>query len=243
MRPSDQSRTPRFRKIIDDLRARIVGGNLLAHAPLPSERELAETYDVSRMTARRALEALEVEGLAYAESRRGRFVSPQRVTYDISKTISFAASAKAKGIALEISVVDAERLGASDAIAERLGVKSGTPIFRYTRLFKTGHHPILIETEHVLAERCPDFLDHDLRQSTSRLIETEYGIAASAGDIVIRLRSIDNGEAKLLGLTSSQAAIELTQLISDQSGAPFCFGRQLWRGELAEFTATALVRT
>ena len=89
---------PRFRQIVDVLRHEIVTGTLSEHEALPSERVIAEQHDVSRMTARRALETLELEGLAYNEQRRGRFVSPPRLTYDISRMVSFAADAQARGI-------------------------------------------------------------------------------------------------------------------------------------------------
>ncbi len=61
---SDTPARPRFRQIVDVLRQQIVDGDLPVHAALPSERVIAEQHDVSRMTARRALEALELEGLA-----------------------------------------------------------------------------------------------------------------------------------------------------------------------------------
>ena len=67
------SETPRFRQIVEVLRRDIVTGALSVHEALPSERGIAEQHDVSRMTARRALETLELEGLAYNEQRRGRF--------------------------------------------------------------------------------------------------------------------------------------------------------------------------
>jgi len=36
-------------------------------------------------------------------------------------------------------------------------------------------------------------------------------------------------------------AIALEQVIRDSDGSAFCFGSQIWRGELAEFSAQAIV--
>ena len=83
---------------------------------------------------------------------------------------------------------------------------------------------------------------HSLEQSTTRLMAEEYNRPAHSGDISIRMRALNETEAKLLGLPTYQAGIELEQIILDHIGQPFCFGRQLWRGELAEFTAHAIVR-
>lgn len=56
-------------QIADALRAAIVGGELKVGAPLPSERELAERYDVNRSSVREALLRLEAWGLV--EIRQG----------------------------------------------------------------------------------------------------------------------------------------------------------------------------
>lgn len=223
------------------LRQKIVGGALLEHAALPSERVIAEQHDVSRMTARRALEALEAEGLAYSVDRRGRFVSPQRLKYDISRTVSLTAEAYANGVALEIDVIERDETQADAALAMQLGVPIGEALFEYTRLFKVDGHAIFIETEHVIAGRCPGLLDHDLSQSTTRLLEEHFGVFAEVGDIVIRMRGMRKDEAALLGLAAGHAGVELEQVIRDKSGAPFCAGRQIWRGELAEFSACTMV--
>ncbi len=73
----------RFRQIFESIRSEIVAGVLSEHAALPSERAVAAQYRVSRMTARRALEVIETQDLAYSEGHRGRFVSPKRIRYDI----------------------------------------------------------------------------------------------------------------------------------------------------------------
>ena len=235
------SETPRFRQIVEVLRRDIVTGALSVHEALPSERGIAEQHDVSRMTARRALETLELEGLAYNEQRRGRFVSPPRLTYDISRMVSFAADAQAQGTALEIELIAAGKAWADARVAAVLELSQGAELHEYTRVFRTGGHAILVETEHVIASRCPDLLDHDLRQSTTRLLEQHYYIRAHDGDITIRMRGMNAVEAEQLGRPENHVGIELEQVVRDASGAPFCLGRQMWRGELAEFSARAIV--
>ena len=72
----EKTTLPLFRQIVEHLKNQIHTGILSVHEALPTERLVAEQHGVSRMTARRALEAIEAEGLAYSEDRRGRFVSP-----------------------------------------------------------------------------------------------------------------------------------------------------------------------
>lgn len=233
--------SPKFRQIVDHLRDRVVSGAFGPHAALPSERALAEMFDVSRMTARRALEALDAEGLSYSEGRKGRFVSPRRLVYDISRMVSLVADAQARGRALTIEVVSCETVQADDRVSQALAVPRGTTLHRYTRRFSTEGHAAFLETEHVIASRFPGFLDLDLRQSTTRLLEQHYGARARTGDITIRMRAMQPDEAELLGLEPYHPGIALEQVTRDSDGTAFCFGAQIWRGEMAEFSAQAIV--
>ncbi len=233
--------SPRFRQIVDHLRQEIVDGTRQQHSVLPPERIMADSHKVSRMTARRALEALEAEGLAYSQGRKGRFVSPKRVAYNISGMVSFAADAKAAGVDLEIELIEKKTSHADARLSSALSVEVGEKLHEYTRLFRTQCHATFIETEFVIAKRFPDLLTHNLHQSTTQLLEQCYATSAHTGDIIIRMRALQCREATLLGMAAHQSGIELEQVIRDEAGVAFCFGRQIWRGELAEFSAQANV--
>ncbi len=77
---------PITHRITSDLRKQIQEGTLVPGALLPSEPELARAYDVSRQTARTALQALEREGLVIVRPRRGRLVrSGERLHWHLSE--------------------------------------------------------------------------------------------------------------------------------------------------------------
>lgn len=63
-----------YRRIADDLRQRIMAGDLLPGVMLPSEHQLAELHGASRGTIRSALALLEDEGLIELVRGRGRRV-------------------------------------------------------------------------------------------------------------------------------------------------------------------------
>ncbi|MDR3493384.1 MAG: phosphonate metabolism transcriptional regulator PhnF [Ancalomicrobiaceae bacterium] len=66
---------PLWRRVETALRQQILGGGFKPGAQLPSDRQIATAYGASRMTARRALAALEQEGLLRIEHGNGTFVS------------------------------------------------------------------------------------------------------------------------------------------------------------------------
>jgi GntR family transcriptional regulator len=66
---------PPYRQIANWLRGRIEAGDFRPGIdPLPSEKELVETFEVARETARRAVAVLRDEGLVRTVPQRGTYV-------------------------------------------------------------------------------------------------------------------------------------------------------------------------
>ncbi|MFD2422203.1 winged helix-turn-helix domain-containing protein [Amycolatopsis pigmentata] len=63
-----------YETMADHIEARIMSGELRPGDPLPAERKLAEDYEVSLGTARRATEALRHRGLVVTLRSKGTFV-------------------------------------------------------------------------------------------------------------------------------------------------------------------------
>ncbi|MEM8687697.1 MAG: GntR family transcriptional regulator, partial [Pseudomonadota bacterium] len=210
------------------------------HSALPSERAVADQHGVSRMTARRALEAVEAEGLAYTAERKGRFVSPPRLNYPVSSMANFLTDAEENGVDLEVEVIAAGECSADAAMARVLRVAEGETLSEVTRLFLNGGHATFLETEYVIARRSDKLLKaHDA--AAKPLAAQRFSPFGHDADIVIRMRPLSAAEAELLGLSPNQAGIEAEQLVRDDTGHAFCFSRQIWRGELAQFSARAIV--
>ena len=127
-------------RISDDLRSQIHNGSLGPGALLPSEPELAREYNVSRQTARSALQALEREGLVIVRPRRGRVVrSNQRLHWHLSEferpdhtvlTTSDAWETDIEGQGHDPTRQDleVERISPPETIATRLNLDPRTDI-------------------------------------------------------------------------------------------------------------------
>ncbi len=66
---------PMYQQIVQQLRRKIVQGELSPGSALPSVRQLAADLTVSVITVRRAYEELEREGLIYSRQGMGNFVA------------------------------------------------------------------------------------------------------------------------------------------------------------------------
>jgi DNA-binding GntR family transcriptional regulator len=115
-----------YREIAQALRESIQSGELAPGALLPSESEVSSRWTVSRVTARRALSALEGDGLIDTVAGRGRFVK-------VTGTEQKRAGSRAETIADEIrsaivagTVVAGARIDSEATLSERYGVARGT---------------------------------------------------------------------------------------------------------------------
>ena len=63
--------------ILDDMKAKILRGEYPVGSKLPSERELSEYYNVSRIPVREALKALSDMGILEIKRGAGTFVKRQ----------------------------------------------------------------------------------------------------------------------------------------------------------------------
>src|SRR5690349_12565923 len=127
---------PRFGQIADVLRDRIVRGVYPPGHPLPSEPELSQEFDVSRITINRAVGLLRSDGLVRVRRGRGTFVRAIPViTREASHRFEDrergrgAFDVEVRGLGLEPrQEATVERLPASERAADLLQVPLGTEL-------------------------------------------------------------------------------------------------------------------
>jgi GntR family transcriptional regulator len=220
------------------LRDQIAAGQLGAHAPVPSERVLSERYQVSRMTARHALDTLTLEGCLYRTPRQGTFVAEPRLRFSVgSFTKNMAAADRAPGTeVLSATTVD------PDAVVSRLlGIPPGGRVHVLQRLRTALDEPVAIENIQLSAARFPDMLEHDLTGSLWALMREHYGVRPLKADARVVAVTLDRFEAEALGVKAGSPAIVLTRTVFDDGDDVVELARDLYRGDRAEFSVTAPV--
>jgi GntR family transcriptional regulator len=91
-----EGRGPLYRRLEERFRHAIESGALKPEQALPSERDLAEDFAVSRITIRKALDGLVASGLLNRRQGAGTFVAG-RVEKSFSKLTSFSEDMAARG--------------------------------------------------------------------------------------------------------------------------------------------------
>src|SRR5256885_4107636 len=111
---------PRYYQLKEIMRERVRAGEWQPGDLIPSERELSETYSISRMTARQAITDLVNEGLFYREQGRGTFVADNRITQQLLQLTGFTEDISTRGQRPSTIVLSAAMHPADAIAAQRL---------------------------------------------------------------------------------------------------------------------------
>ena len=90
-------REPLYLRIYNEIAGQIAAGTLSPDGRLPPERVISEQMGVSRATVRRALAALEAEGIIEAVQGRGTFVTAPPLVEPPNALMSFTELARRRG--------------------------------------------------------------------------------------------------------------------------------------------------
>jgi GntR family transcriptional regulator len=237
-RRTPERTSPLYLWLAQMLREQIEAGQIDAHGTVPSERVLSERYDVSRMTARHALETLTLEGYLYRHPRRGTFVAEPRLRFSVgSFTREMTQAARTPGTeVLSVATVDPDAV-----VAEQLGVPAGGRVHVLQRLRSAMGEPVAIEHIQLSAARFPDLLEHDLAGSLWVLLRSRYDVHPAKADARVVAVTLDKFEAEALGAKPGSPALVLTRTVYDAEGGVVELARDVYRGDRTEFEVTAPV--
>jgi GntR family transcriptional regulator len=169
-------RRPRFEQIADALRTEIREGLYPPGRKLPSERELSERFEVSKVTARQAIVQLRGEGLVTSRVGYGVFVaaSPplRRLSGDILRGEGLYGAFDRLGLVPNVATT-IRREPATEEVAEALGVELGAEVLVHTRLARVeGEPPVFLATNYfpaMVAEAVPELGNESERGLTKWL--------------------------------------------------------------------------
>ena len=185
---------------------------------LPSEKELAELYDVSRNTLRKALKTLEEEGMIERRHGSGTYLRNKHFQASVTHLDSFTEIAKNEGKTPTSQILKFELQTASDEIANSLRVTLGEPVYYAKRLRLIDNIAMQVEETWLSASRFPDLTIAHMKKSKFSYIENECGVKIMGCYESIQPILPSPEVAKLLHSSALDPIIRMqTQAVDEQS--------------------------
>jgi GntR family histidine utilization transcriptional repressor len=228
------SAKPRYQQLKDLIIDRIASGELRPSDRVPSEHELVEAMNVSRMTANRALRELHDEGYVDRIAGRGTYVSDFRSQSHLVAVQNIADEIVRRGHSHSCRVLRQSRQRARGEVAKALDVEQGTDVFHLLLVHAENGAPVQVEDRHILASFAPECLEQDFATTTpsayltsvAPLQEAEQVVRASMPNPAIRKSlAMDEGEPTLVIVRRTWS-----------NGQPVTFGRFHHPGSRYELT-------
>jgi GntR family histidine utilization transcriptional repressor len=190
-------------------------GRWPAGALMPSEAELVERFGVSRMTVNRALRELQAEGLLVRRQGAGTFAAPLHRVASQLTIRDLHDEIESGGHAHSASVHLARQEAATPALAERLGLQPGAPVFHTLIVHRRDGVPLQCEDRYVNPAAAPGYLGVDFTTTTpthyllqvAPFWEAQYGIEAAAPTAE---------EARLLGIPAREPCLIVVRRTEDR---------------------------
>lgn len=142
---------------------------------LPTEGELCETYQVSRVTVRRAIEELVEEGILKRDHGKTATVAPKSIPRSLNRLGGLHEELTKAGIKCSSYLLNAKETEADEKLSDSMGIEVGTPLYRIERLRYADGNPISHQILYIIKELCPE-LEFSALTSTSlyELFEKQY---------------------------------------------------------------------
>lgn len=228
---------PLYLQLKNLLKEQIQSGILKPHDMLPSERELEERYDISRMTARHALTALEDENLVYRKQGRGTFVTEPKIKQGVLKLSSFTEEMKSKRIKAGAKVLRIKVFSGDDAIANKLDASVEEKLVMIQRLRTGNGDPIALETSVLRRKYCPGIENIDLNdQSLCKTLEDQYQVYCGLAKQTLQAKLADKYEASVLGICEGEPTMYLERVSFIEDGVtPIEYVRYTYPGDKYKF--------
>lgn len=232
--------TPLYHQVYLVLRQKILNGECDPQTALPGEHQLAAQYGVSRVTVRRTLEALELEGLVNRRRGVGTFpveqAAERQERYNIGGLTDQAARQASQTEAATISI---EVIATPAEVAAHFG-PGQAEVTRIVRRRTAGLEPYTVMNAY-LPQAVAASLGSEALQSDSLPMALEQaGMALVRAEHMITATVADDISATRLQVPVGAPLIAMRTLFSTANDTPVALIEALFRPDRYEYRTTLL---
>lgn len=164
-----------YRMVMSDIKQNILN-NKYAGMRLPDERSLAEHYQVSRSSMKRALGLLAEQGIIFKKRGSGTFINPlylknQALFRYEGSNLGITDSFKVPGKKQSIKLLHFHVVKASPEIAQDLFLNRDDFVYEFKRLRLLDEQPFMIETGYLPIKIVPELKAEYLQSSLFNYLE------------------------------------------------------------------------
>ncbi len=235
---SKNSQQPLYEQVKERLHSKIQQGEYPPLSQLPSENELSELFNVSRITVRQALHKLSQEGLIFKVHGKGTFVSKPKAYQNITQLQGFAEAMSHTGHQILNEVLSVKFIEAPIKVASKLKVSIRSQVVEIKRVRLLNNEPVSYELTYLpaslgeqLVEKNVDLRSTDIFSAIERDLDLPLGYA----DLNIDAIKADDELAQLLAVDVNTPILRVERLTHDAQNRPIDYEYLYFSGESFQY--------
>lgn len=211
------SRTPLYSQLMEVLIGKIEK-TMDDNDQLPSEREICETYDLSRTTVRQALDELEKENYIYKIHGKGTFISPKRYNQDLISFYSFTEEMKKVGRKPKSEVIGFELRESGEKLANIFKQNKDDLVYKITRIRKADEIPMMYEVTYLPFGRFEELTKEKLEKNPMyEVFLSEYNARITSAEEVFEPILTNKLESVYLGIKEGSPSLKIERFTCEGS--------------------------
>lgn len=210
--------TPLYKQLEETLRKEIDSGKQAPGSRFPTENELSQSYQVSRVTVRKALDELSKQGYLTRKPGKGTFVAEKKIQRGLSGVLCYSDMCRVMGYTPGAKTIKVALEEPTEEQAELLELEKDEPMLVVERLRLADEKPVLLEINR-FPEEFFFLFDKNLNDaSLYGIIKAEKGIVFTQSSKTVEIVFANYQEAKYLGVTKGYPLLSIKSIVQDAAG-------------------------
>lgn len=232
----DRLPTPLYHQVYLVLRNKILTGEYQFDTAILSEQETSEKFDVSRITAKRALNELAVDGYVKRERGRGTRVIYNAPTPPVQASVErLLENLLAMGLETQVSLLSIEYVQAESAITRALQLEEESVVQRAVRVRSLEDEPFSHLTTYVPEDIGRSYNRDDLASRPLLALLERSGVIIGKAEQTISATLADMEVSAALGLELGSPLLSIQRIVYDQNERPVEFIKGLYRPDRYQY--------
>lgn len=224
------SANPLYQQLMDDIKLDISNQKYRHGDKIPSETELAEIYNVSRITVRRAVSELCGEGYLAKHQGKGTFVTPPKITRKIMQDThvhSFTATCAMSGMQPGGRTVGIRIVPSRQEEQHFLKLPKDSNVIYLQRIRTADGDPVMLENTFLPSPEFDSLLSTDLtNRSLNETLRQKYSRSLVVRQTTkVEVSRASPEHAQLLNITPGDPLFFITAYFLDERDNPIAIAR------------------
>lgn len=227
---------PLYNQLKELLRAQILDGSYPPETRMPSESELGDKFQVSRITVRQALGDLQKEGLIFKIHGKGTFVAKPKAFQNVSRLQGLAESLVHLGYEVINQLHSVKLITADKRIAERLQLSDSDKVTEIKRVRLINREPVSLEISYLPQEIGEKLQKADLiTRDIFLILENDLQLNLGHADLAIDAVLADSELTNALGVEEGSPIMRIERLTHTADERPIDFEFLYYRGDAFQY--------